>query len=138
MAHSGYKTSSQTNENDITALNRLKIIDILGTEWQQRFGQPTPNEYDYIADIAWEIANRLPSDQLIKDAEQLQPAEILQSKTVRQAKLTKSLLSDSPQQYGTPVDSERDGNDGPKHAELWVTIGLVGGALSVVVGYLFS
>lgn len=65
------------NQQDNTSVNRMAIMQMLQKHWRHKFGKPTEAQFDYLADMSYEIAENIPSYVVIDSAETLTPQQII-------------------------------------------------------------
>jgi hypothetical protein len=82
-------TKRLDKRNDCSHINRMTMLHIIVQMWQERYGKIDTDHFDFAADVAYKLSDRIPSDVLLNQAQQLTVSDILSSNQVQHAELTK-------------------------------------------------
>jgi len=77
------------DQQDNSHLNRMKIMHVLRRSWQEKFGEMNKQQFDYLSDVSYMLAEQVHAHVLLNDADILAPEDILATDIVGKARLTK-------------------------------------------------
>lgn len=121
-------------KEDYSKKNRSIVLNKIVRHWREKFGNPTPNQFNFISDLAYEIADELPSSVPL-DGKKLSVSQILESEQVQTAKTTKSYLaSEEAAQFANkyPVPYAKRTPEAHSGA-MWAVIGGVAGLVLTLI-----
>lgn len=81
--HASIQKPERYSQNDNRYLNYLALTTMITRAMQRRTGKHRI-DFEVAADLAWEVAQQISSDQLLEKARSLTVREILDSRSVRQ------------------------------------------------------